>query len=217
MAENTLEIILQATDNATATISSVKTSLDGVSKSTQDITKKTEEAGKTIKQQFKEASSQVRDFRKTIMLGTLALAAIIASTKEAANYNAQAKTTFDKFTISIKTLAVTIGQALAPALEGVTFVVNILSDTIESAIAGFIKLGTFVVAFFANLKSGPVEAYKQAMSEATAATDDFLRKYEETRSRVQNGETFDKQKKDTIDLEKITVQANKRISAINFK
>lgn len=200
MANNTLEIILQAKDEATGTINNVKTSLDGVSKTTADVTKKSEEAGKSIKQQFKEASSQVRDFRKTMLLASLALAAVIATTKEAAQYSTEAKKSYDQFDISIKTLAVTIGQLLSPALEGVRWIVSLLTDTIESAVAGFIKLSTFIVALFANLKEGPVEAYKQAMAEANAATDVFLGKIEVTRARVASGLTFEKEKKNINDL-----------------
>lgn len=208
MTENTFEIILQAVDNATAEIQKVKGALGDVEKSTNDVKKTTEEAGKSIKTQFREAGKDLRDFRKTMMLVTVAIAAVIATTKEAAKYSKESKETYDEFNTSIKTLTVTVGQLLGPALEGVSFVVKVLTDTIEAAVAGFIKLSTFIAEFFTNITSGPVEAYRRAMKVSTLATDEFLNKIEETRARVSSGFTLDKEAQGVINLGKITVTAS---------
>ena len=206
-SENELQIVLTAIDNASSEIQKVKSELNGVEKTTGEIKKTTAETGKTIKEQFSEASKDVREFRKTIFLAAAAMAAVISTVKEASKFSMEAKKTYDEFDISMKTLAVTIGQILAPAMEGITFVVKVLTDTIEAAVAGFIKLGTFIVEFFANIKEGPVEAYRRAMEISNAATDLFLNKIEATSARVRAGLTFDKEKQNVIDLEKITVKA----------
>ena len=206
-SENELQIVLTAVDNATSEIQKVKSELNGVEKITGEIKKTTAETGKTIKEQFSAASKDVREFRKTIFLAAAAMAAVISTVKEASKFSLEAKRTYDEFDISMKTLAVTVGQILAPAMEGITFIVKVLTDTIEAAVAGFIKLGSFIVEFFATIGSGPVEAYKRAMEVANLATDEFLNKIEATNSRVRAGLTFDKEKQNVIDLEKITVKS----------
>lgn len=201
MAENTLEIILQATDNATATISNVKTSLDGVQRSTEDLSKKTTTAGKNITQQFKEASSAVRDLRKTMFIATAAFAVVVASIKEASKYSAEAKRQYDEFTLSVQSFSVMIGTAMAPALENVTYIVQSLTDFVELAMAGFIKLGTFIGEFFGRLGTeGPVAAYRNAIAEADTETEAFLGRIEVAKGRLSLGLTFDKEKKNMKEL-----------------
>lgn len=207
MAENQFEIILQAVNNASAEIQKVKAELNGVSETTKEVTKTSDEAGKSIRTQFKEAGKELKDFRRSMLLVTAAFATIIATTKEAAKFSEEARTSYSNFTVAIQTLSVTVGQMLGPALDGITIVVRVLTDTIEAAVAGFIKLGTFVVEFFANIGQGPVEAFQRAMEVSTLATDSFLKKMEETRARVSLGLTFEQEKKNTYELEKITVKS----------
>jgi len=206
--ENNFEIVLTAVDNATENISKVKTELNGVAQTTNEVSKVSTTAGKNIQTQFKEASKEAREFRKSLFIVTAAFAGMVAATREAAKYSDEAKVSYDDFTTSMRTLSVTLGQMFAPALEGVSFIVKVLTDTIEAAVAGFIKLGTFIVAFFENIRSGPVEAYKTAMETANMAADNFLNKIEETRIKVQQGLTLDKE--GVKQLEAITIHANEK-------
>jgi hypothetical protein len=204
-SDNELQIVLTLIDNASAELKKVT---GGVSEDMKKVKNSSEEAGKSIKEQFKEAGSELKDFRRSALLVTAALATIISTTKEAAKYSKEAKESYDAFSVSIQTLSVTLGQMLAPALDGVSFIVRILTDTIAAAVGGFIKLGSFIVEFFSNLTSGPVEAYRIAMETANMATDNFLNKIEESRARVATGLTFDKEMANIINLEKITVKSN---------
>lgn len=207
-ADNELEIVLTLIDNASAELKKIT---GEVKKETKELGETSEKTGKTIKEQFKEANKAVLDFKKTLFLAAAALATVITTTKEAAKFSKEAKASYDAFSISMQTLSVTVGQLLAPALKGVSVIVNILTDAIEAAVAGFIKLSTFVVSFFANFTAGPVAAFKLAMQDANMATDDFLNKMETTRARVAAGLTFDKEKQNVIDLQNITIKAGKVI------
>src|SRR3990167_7777444 len=125
MPETELQVLIRAVDEATGTIRSVT---EQASKGVETLGNKAKEAGektKTFGAQLKEGSNQLRDLRRTAFLATAALAAIIGSVQQASKYNKEAKTTFDGFTTAITSLSVTIGQILAPALEGVTRLVNI--------------------------------------------------------------------------------------------
>jgi hypothetical protein len=165
-------------------------------------------AAKNIKEQFKGASDSLRDFRRATLIATIALTTIVATSKEAAKYVKEAKNRVDDFEASSKTLAVTLGQLLSPALTVVSFALNRVSDFIEAVAGGFIRAFSFLSEFFANISQGPVQAFQQAMQVAEMAMDNYLKKFEETRLKVQNGMTLDKQKAAVVDLEKITVKAN---------
>ncbi len=205
MAENDLTITLRAVDEASLPI---RNAMNGVRQSATD-------AGQSIQKQFKEAGKELHEFRKTILIVSVAFAAMVGAVKEASKYNQEAKTNFDKFTASISSLAATIGTALAPALNGATILVNFLRDTIDGAIAGFIKLFSLIFESFgaiasgmqnvvANIKNiftgkedpmGIVEGFKvsfgKAMAISNAAADEFLAKIETTRAAAESGTTLE--------------------------
>ena len=217
MASNTLEIILKAKDQATAEIQRVNAELKSIEKATVEVGKKTEKTGKTIKQQFKEAGVGVRDFRKTMFLATIAMAAMVASVREAARYSEEAKQKFSFFTTAISGLSATVGSALAPALEEVGHIVNLLTTAVEFLVASFIKGFALIVEgaiaiwiglknVFDNIKNfftgnkdpiGIVEGFKQsfdrALENSDIATDEFIRKTEEMRARVTAGQPIPQQ------------------------
>lgn len=209
MAQTELNVILKLVDEASAKI---KTAMDGVKQGTDAVAKSGQDAGKKLEpfnKQLKDAGNNLRDIRRTAFIATAALATVIASVKEASEYNQGAKNTFDAFSISVKSFSVNIGQYLEPALQGVTQVVNVLRDSIEAAIAGAIKMGTFITEFFTTIGRGPVEAWKRATEVANTATDTFLQKIEETRARVEAGITLDNMSEQTVNLEKIVVKSAK--------
>lgn len=236
MAESELNIILKATDNASATLKgAINGAKDEVNKLGNESTKSKDKM-KSFGQEMKEAGKQLKDLRRTAFIATAALAVMIKSVGDAAQYNQEAKVTFDKFTASIKSLSTSIGLTLQPALEGVTSLVNILRDAINAVVAGFIKmfaliwesfgaLGTGLKAIGDNIKSfftgddpiGVVEAFKtsfqRAMDIANASADEFLNKVETTRAKVEGGKTLDVEKKEAEDLGKIVVMAQKKIKS----
>lgn len=186
MPENKLEIILQAVDNATAEIKKVKDSVDSVEKSTKEVAVTTEKTGKTIKEQFKEAGTALKDFRRTMFAVTAALAVIISTTREAAKYNREAKETYDDFTAAIRELSTTIGTELSESLKGVTSLVKFLNDSVVAVTAGFIKLFSFIVDFWTGLAGGkgPIESFKDSWDVANEAADIFIDKLEAIRVRA---------------------------------
>lgn len=215
--DNELQIILTLIDEASGKLKEItgeiKKDTAGIERASTDASSKMSEGAKSVREQFKEASAELKDFRRTLFLVSAALATVITTVKEASKYSKEAKDTYNEFTTATKTLSTTLGTMLAPAMEGISFVIRVLTDAIEAAVAGFIKLGTFVVEFFANITSGPVEAFKRAMEVSTIATDNFLNKMEETRTRVQQGLTLEKEGENVINLERITVTAAKKMKS----
>lgn len=186
MADNKLEIIIEAIDNATAEIKKVKDSVNDVEKSTKEVTKSTEQAGKTLKEQFKEAGKELKDFRRTMFAVTAAIAAIISTTREAAKYNREVKDTYDAFTEAIRELSASVGTILSPALKGLATIISGITTLIESAIAGFIKLFSIVVTFWDSILKGknPFDAAAESLQIANAAADTFIDKIETIRVRA---------------------------------
>lgn len=211
MAENDLIITLTAVDNASAPIKNALGSIDNAQK---QVKSSGVDAGKSIQEQFKETGKELRAFRQSMFVATAAVAVVISSVREAAKYNKDAKTSFDKFTTSITALSASVGSALAPALDHVTNLINFMRDAINAAIAGFIKMFTFIWESFGALQQGikniadniknifthkedPMgiiegfrTSFQKAMAISNAAADEFLNKVETTRARVEGGVTL---------------------------
>ena len=120
MAESELNIILKLKDEASAQIKKVS---DEAGKSVSEVGNKSAEASgkmKSFNDQIKDASSKFREMRRTALLATAALATVIATTREAAEYNEQSKKSFDEFSIAVKSFSVLLGQILEPALQFAT-------------------------------------------------------------------------------------------------
>lgn len=231
MAENDLVITMTAVDNASAPI---KSALSDINNAQNQVKKSGEEAGKGIQQQFKEAGKELKDFRQSAFLLTAALAAIVATTKEAAKYNKEAKSNFDAFTTSISSLSAVIGTSLSPALKGVSVLINFLRDSVEAIIAGFIKMFSFIFESFGAIASGMqnladnikniftgkedpmgiVEGFRvsfqRAMDISNDAADQFLNKVEEVRARAEMGKTLEAEAKQETNLRKIVIDGQKK-------
>src|SRR3990172_5477326 len=121
-SENELQIVLSLIDNASAELKKI----------TKEVKKETEKATKSIKEQFKEASSGLREIRQASFIAVAALGAIIASVREAAKYNLEAKKSFDEFTIAGKQLVVTLGSSLSQALGGITVIIKGITVAVEA-------------------------------------------------------------------------------------
>lgn len=211
MPENDLSITLKLIDEATAPMAQASNRIKG---HFEDVERKGNSAGKTIKEQFKEAGKELRDFRQTVGMAAAALGLIIVSARAAADYNKEAKNSFDKFTTSLTAFAATIGTAVSPALDFLSAGINNLRDLVEAFVAGFIKAMSFVYESFGALKAGfeniisnmkniftgkedplgVIEGFKvsfgKAMDIANSATDEFLNKMETTRAKVEGGVTL---------------------------
>ncbi len=200
--QNELEIVLTLIDNASAELKKIT---GDVKKDTQDITKETDKATKSIKEQFKEASAGLKDLRRTAFIAVAAIGTIIASVREAAKYNLEAKQSFNEFSIASKQLSVTLGSALTQALGGITTLIKGVSTTLEAFTAGFVKSFSFIAEFFTNIGKGPVEAYKRAMEVANIATDSFIKKVDETNNVVSK---FDEMKQKSQEMSDVMNQLN---------
>src|SRR3990172_8300860 len=128
-SENELQIVLSLIDNASAELKKIT---GEVKKETKEVTKETEKATKSIKEQFKEASSGLREIRQASFIAVAALAAIISSVREAAKYNLEAKKSFDEFTMAGKQLTVMIGSSLTQALGGITVIIKGITVAVEA-------------------------------------------------------------------------------------
>ena len=188
MADSELKIILSLVDEASSKLKKamggLKEETDGVADSNKKLGEQSDKTHKTIGDGLKESTAKFKEFRREMFVITIAFAAIIGAVKTAAEYSTEASHAYDRFTSSIKSLTVMLGTSLAPALEGIASLVNIIKDVLTAAMAGFIKLFTFIAEFFANLGKGPIEAYKRAIEVANLATDEFIRKSTELNTLV---------------------------------
>jgi hypothetical protein len=204
MTDNEMKIILSFIDNAT---SPFKNALRNVGIETDKLKNKIKETGKTVRYQFKEASSSVRDFRRTMLIATIAMAAVVSSVREAAKYNPEAKKSFDDFTVAIQLFAVTAGQILIPAVNLTTGAIKILKDTLEAAITGVMKIAGFIDGIFSHFGDmSAADAIKYAFAEAEAAADSFAQGIEDTSVKVTSGITLE-----TIAIKKQAVKAAKDV------
>jgi hypothetical protein len=181
---NELEILLKMTDEATPEF---KRFVAQATQETDRLKNRTTQATDSIQQGFKDASKEVRAFRQSMFIATVAMAAVITSVQKAADHNKEAESTFKDFKAATTALSVSLGVALIPVLEKTTKIIDGLSLVTESAMAGFIKYTTFLKELSENSSWNPLKAWddvKNAINVANQATDEFLAKQEQARSSV---------------------------------
>lgn len=210
MADSELKIILSLVDEASAKLKKamggLKDETDGVAESNKKLGEQSDKTHKTIGDGLKESTKKFKEFRREMFVITLAFAAIIGAVKTAAEYSTEASNAYNKFTSSVKSLTVMLGTNLSPALEGVSSLINIIKDVLTAAMAGFIKVFTFVAEFFANLGKGPLEAYRRAIQVANLATDEFIKKSTELNALVVAVEAIRAKMKEMADvMEKVNL------------
>lgn len=190
MPENRLEILLtledEATDKLNRAAANVKTQ-------TKEIEATSKQATKSISEGFKEANKQIHDYRKAMLVVGVAVAGIIATTKDWAKTNDNTKKAYDDLEKATKGLSASIGSLLAPTITGLSKIVvqsteqlTKLFDFLRESYAGFFEQITFstqfYAAFFAGLKTGQgiAESYAIAMKTAEQATRDLTEEFQNT-------------------------------------
>ena len=240
MADNEMKIILEMIDNASPAfrqanagiISEIKKTENAFQKNTV-ATDNLSESTKKASNSFEQASKGLREFRRNLFAVTAVLAIAVKGLNDAAQYNEEAARTSNDFNKSLKTLSATLGLIFEPAIKALTYFIQLFSDTIKAALGGFIKLFSFVFEFlsqlpdafrnvFDNIKAvftgedpiGIVDGFRQAFDRAVEvaeiATDQILNKFEETRARIDAGQTIEKQKAQEENLGKIVIKVNKQ-------
>lgn len=211
MPENRLEILLTLEDEATVKLNQAAAN---VKTQTQEIKKSSEEASKSITNGFKEANRSLRDFRQALLVAGIAVAGIIATTKDWAKTNEKTKDAYDNLEKALKGISASIGSIFAPAIVALSDLVvqstGFLTDLFNTLRDGYSKLFEtisfgiqFNVAFFTSIKEGTgiVNAYKDAMQIATQATAEMREKFDKS---LGTGED-----NDIMNLGKITILAEK--------
>jgi len=234
MAENRMQIVLDMVDNASAefkrvnadAIREVKTLENQSSTSHKKMQTHTEKTTSGLS----KFSASIRNARLQLFGLTVVMAIAVKGLNDAAQYNEEAKATSDAFNKSLKGLSATLGHTFAPAIEGLTVLIDNFRVVIEAALGGFIKLFSFTFEFLAqlpqafgnviaNIKAvftgddpiGVVEGFQQsfarAVEVANIATDQILQKYAETRARIETGQTLGKDKTDVEEQQKRQTKA----------
>lgn len=204
-SQNELEIILNLTDNASEGFK--KANKEAISQINQ-LKAKTNETGKSVQQNFKDAGSQIRSFRQTLLPVTALIAGITLTTKAWADKNKETKDAFERLSESTKTLSQQIGSVFAPTIIELSNVIKesteFLVEFFEKAREGYRKTAEtityatqFWVAFFASIKAG---------EDITNATTISMRVASKAASEI--GEKFSRAFEQNI---KSTDEANKSI------
>jgi len=112
-SDNELQIVLKLVDEASGKLKEITA---GVKKDTQDIAKESDKASKSIKDGFKDAGKELKDFRRALYAVTAEITAIIMVTKEWAKHNVTTAKGYDNLQYSLKELTALVGSIFAPAI-----------------------------------------------------------------------------------------------------
>jgi len=185
--ENELQIVLSLIDNASAELKKIT---NDVKKDTQDITKESDKASKSLKDGFKDASKELKDFRRAAYAVTIEIAFLTTAVKTWGNHNLETRDSLDKLGVNAKTLFAMFGSIFAPAI-------NALSDVIQQNMAflkglfttiqqGYtwlfekISFGTqYLISFQAAFREGVgiAEANRIALNDAGHAVEEMSNKF----------------------------------------
>lgn len=182
-----LNIILQLIDQASAKI---KETIGDAQKAQTDLQKVSDKSSNSITKGFKDAGRAIKDFRQTLFVSSVAVAAIAGVTKEWSERNQETKDALFAIGQAGKDLAVEIGQLLAPAIIALAEVVqkslgfiqglfDAIRNGYESLFHGLTYGIQYIVSFFSAIKEGVsvVEAHKIAMNTASFAAEEMTRKF----------------------------------------
>lgn len=133
--ENELQIILSLVDKASGELKRV---MGDTTKAAGDVNKETEKLGKnakkstdSLKDGFKQAGKEVRDFRQMIGVASIAMAVIVGTTKVWAERNKETNDAFNKISLSMKEIVAQIGSVFAPAIIAVGEVFGVVTKLIK--------------------------------------------------------------------------------------
>jgi hypothetical protein len=179
MADNTMEIILQAVDNATAEIKRVQETL-------KDVGKKGQQSSKQLDNGFREAGKAIKDFRRDMFAITIVVASMIKLTTEWGKHNQETHQALTSLKSSVSGLASGLGSLLAPAIIGLAEAFRKVEPASKKFFGnlqeGFAKMGEWFtyhfqywMAYNEGLKTASTraEAVANAHNVAAAATKEF--------------------------------------------
>lgn len=182
-----LNIVLKLIDQATAQLNKA---MAEVEKTANKTGQQGQKAGDSFANGFKKANAQIRDFRRMMMVGSIAVAGIVATTREWANQNEATHTALTSLGNNLKTISGNIGSLFAPAIMGINDALNAVMPNLtaffEKARQGFdwltqkITYGTqYVIAYFASLNAGATETEAMAAAAVIAggAAEDMGNKF----------------------------------------
>lgn len=188
-----------------------------------------------LQEQIKKQSREFATLKSSLIGVTIALGIMVKGLNDAAEYNEDAKKTLDGFNTSLKTLSATIGVTFEPAIQGLTYLIDGFRLVIEAALAGFVKMFSFVFEYLSQLPSafknvfdnikavftgddpiGIVEGFRlsfdRALQVADLAADQMLNKIETTRARIETGRTV-KNEADEVKAQEELKQKTKKKTA----
>lgn len=183
-----LNIVLKLIDQASAQL---KGALGDAGKEADKVNKQSDKAAKSLKDNFKEAGKQLRDFKRAAFAVTITIGTIMVMTKEWAKHNRETKTAYDELGLGIKNIVGLIGSLFAPAIVALASLINNslqsiknLFSIIQDAYTGLFKAITYgiqySISFFAAMKQGVgiMEAHKIATNEAKYATEELAKQFQ---------------------------------------
>lgn len=129
MAENNeLKIILTLVDEASAKL---KSALGNTQEETKKTGTEAEKTKKSYENAFQSATKGVREFRKNLLLITIALAAIVQSVREYSKYNTEARQATDQFSKSVSVISAQFGKILLPIVNKVNVALGFYANLIQ--------------------------------------------------------------------------------------
>lgn len=181
--EEGIDIVLRLRDEAGQVL---KGALADATKEVDKFNKTAKEAGKSVSNGFKEASKNVKTFRRDMFIVTAIIAAVIAVTKEWSKHNQETKKAFDSLGLAIKEVTSLIGSLLAPAIITIAEIMKMSLGFIRNAFkeiqdwfAALIEGFTYGIVFWKSFVSeimkgtGVMNAYSKATEEASKAGEDM--------------------------------------------
>lgn len=187
-----LQIVLKLLDQATGDI---KRAMGQIKNDTDQVGQAGDKAGKTIKDQFRAANTQLRDFRRAMLLAAIPLALIVKTTNDWGKKNAYTNEALKSIKSTLTVISEQIGSVFAPSIVAIGEALRRMTPGIikffdhirtgwQSAVAGLTKFYQGVIAFDAYLaaranSTGQLDiagAWSAAMNVGQAAADDITRK-----------------------------------------
>jgi hypothetical protein len=165
MAENKIEIIIEAVDKASKEIQSLRDTISDLEKKVDSMKKKHADAADTIEKGFKAAGKEIKDFAKAMFVVTAVIGTIAKLTSEWAKSNEATHNAVTSLKNNVAVLAGQLGSLLAPAIIGISSALKQVMPTVtnffDNLRKGFNKFNQWVtygvqywVAFAAALKEG---------------------------------------------------------------
>jgi len=188
--QNELQIILSLVDEASGKLKAIT---ENVKKDTKDISAASDKASKSLKEGFKDAGKELKDFRRAMFAVTVEIGFIIAATREWAKHNTVTRDSYDALGINIKKVFAMVGSIFAPAVQAFSKLIaeniNMLQGlfrTVQQGYAWLFDKITFATQYWIALAAamaqgvGLAEAHKIAMGQAAVAAKELGFEFKQT-------------------------------------